>query len=1115
MRFLIQLNQKLHLPLQATALLLLVFINSLSFAAELTTAEREYLDSKGTVVFISQTQYPPFEFRSEDGNRAGMCIELARWIATRFGFKTKFIDTSFKEAQEAVICGDADVITSLFFSKKREMFFDFTQVMFQVPASIFVAADRPDIRSLQDLEGKTIAMQAGDYAQEFLQTKGIKFRVVWTKNFNEATDLVIAGKADAIIGDEQIVLYHIYSNRLTKRIKKVGDPLYVGQNCMGLREGNKILRGILDKGITMAKETGTLDRIYATWLGVPYKAGEPWLHRNMNYLLYGAGALVLFAFLIWVWNLHLRRLVAKHTEALTRSEKTLRAILESAPIAINVIGDRVLAISNPAMADMLGYSLEELKGLPTARLYPSKSEYERVGREFNENLQLGENKVCQVETTWVGKNGREVDVWLQIFPIEVSGGSGRTVVGVAVDITERKRSEIALQNSEERFRLLTEESPLGISMVDSDGKYVYLNQKFTEIFGYTLSDIPEGGTWFKKAFPDEGYRAAALSAWVQDLKESVAGEARPRVFTVTCKDGSNKIVDFRPVTTSTGQQFIIYQDITERMRMEEALSESEQRYRQVFERSPVPLFMQDFSKAKKRMEELEALGVGDLRRHLMNNQDELQGILGKAKLIFANQATVELYEAGSQEEMLATVADFSPPETSRHFIDQLIDFYNGKESYEGFGQNKTIKGNIIDIFVKKAVLPGYEKDLSRVLTTVMDLTEIKKAQQEKERLESQLRQAQKMEAVGTLAGGIAHDFNNILSIIMGYAELAQLEKNGQDGDQKLVQIVHAAERARKLVKQLLTFSRMSEIELKPIDINHTLAQSIEMLRHTIPKMIEIEVNLAHSLGTVRADATQLEQVIINLAGNACDAMPEGGRLVFETSQELLDNEYTEEHFGLPPGDYILISVSDTGHGMDPKTQAKIFDPFYTTKGVGRGTGLGLSTVYGIIKEHGGHISCYSEPGIGTTFKIYLPILDVAAEPTAARDGSEEIILHDHGAVLLVDDEEAIRELGKEILVGSGLEVITAASGEEALELYADSREEIELVVLDLGMPGMGGHRCLKELLAINPRLKVLVASGYSAEAKTINSHQGGASGFIAKPFRRNELLRKVKEILEK
>ena len=237
-------------------------------AFELSAVEENYLKEKGTIVFVSQTHYPPFEFVGSDGDHTGMCIELARWIATEFGFKARFIDTSFKQAQDAVLSGNADILTSLFYSKKRDEVFDFTNVMFDVPASIFVIAERPDIKEINDLQGKTVAMQAGDYAKEFLEENKISCSFNYTKSFAEATDLVIAGKADAIIGDEQIVLYHIFSNNLTKRIKKVGKPLYIGQNCMAARGPNPILVGIINKGIELAQEKGVLDQIYKKWIGI-------------------------------------------------------------------------------------------------------------------------------------------------------------------------------------------------------------------------------------------------------------------------------------------------------------------------------------------------------------------------------------------------------------------------------------------------------------------------------------------------------------------------------------------------------------------------------------------------------------------------------------------------------------------------------------------------------------------------------------------------------------------------------------------------------------------------------------------------------------------------------
>ena len=237
------------------------------FALELSADEQAYLHSKGTIVFVSQSRYPPFEFVDKNNEHTGMCIELARWMAAEFGFKAKFTDAYFKQAQQDILSAKADVLTSFFYSKKRDESFDFTHVMFEVPASIFVAAERTDIKDIHDLNGKRIAMQAGDYAKEFLESKPIRFDAAYTKDFAEATDLVIAGKADAIIGDEQIVFYHIFKDNLTEKIKKVGDPLYIGQNCMAAKEGNRVLISILNKGIKLAQQSGVLEKINRKWIG--------------------------------------------------------------------------------------------------------------------------------------------------------------------------------------------------------------------------------------------------------------------------------------------------------------------------------------------------------------------------------------------------------------------------------------------------------------------------------------------------------------------------------------------------------------------------------------------------------------------------------------------------------------------------------------------------------------------------------------------------------------------------------------------------------------------------------------------------------------------------------
>jgi len=381
-------------------------------------------------------------------------------------------------------------------------------------------------------------------------------------------------------------------------------------------------------------------------------------------------------------------------------------------------------------------------------------------------------------------------------------------------------------------------------------------------------------------------------------------------------------------------------------------------------------------------------------------------------------------------------------------------------------------------------------------------------------LEAQLFQAQKMEAVGTLAGGIAHDFNNLLQVIQGYTEVLQNDVGRNKASFEALQKIHrSAKRGADLTRQLLTFSRKVQSERRPLDLNREVEQVKKLLEHTIPKMIEIELHLSESPAVVSADPIQVEQAIMNLAVNAKDAMPEGGKIVIETERVRLTEQFCKTHLGARPGEYVLLSISDTGHGMNREILEHVFEPFYTTKDVGRGTGLGLAMVYGIVKNHGGYILCYSEVSTGTTFKIYLPAMEQSGK-RQKQDEKEDLFKGGDETILLVDDEEYIRDLGVELLTDAGYTVLTANDGEEGLELYRQKQENIDLVILDLVIPGMGGKKCYEEILKIDPKAKILIVSGYSANGPGKAAIEAGAKGFVGKPFDVSHLLETIREILD-
>jgi CheY-like chemotaxis protein len=324
----------------------------------------------------------------------------------------------------------------------------------------------------------------------------------------------------------------------------------------------------------------------------------------------------------------------------------------------------------------------------------------------------------------------------------------------------------------------------------------------------------------------------------------------------------------------------------------------------------------------------------------------------------------------------------------------------------------------------------------------------------------------------------------------------------------------ASKRAGNLTKRLLVFSRKVDSELRPVDLNQEIANVCNLLKQTLPRMIDIKLHLAEDLHHVDADPVQLEQIMMNLAVNAMDAMPEGGELTFETRNVHLDNEFCKNHLGVQPGIHVQMTISDSGHGMDQDTLEHIFEPFFTTKEKGKGTGLGLSMVYGIVKSHNGFITSRSEPGQGTNFIIYFPSSTVFLEESIGQEGSQEEIPSGDETILLVDDETPILDIARGMLARYGYETVTATSGEEAVKVFTSQKERIDLVILDLSMPGIGGYKCLKMLLEIDPEIKIIVSSGYSFDGPVGDVLKAGAAAFIAKPYQLSEMLKTVRKVLD-
>ena len=549
--------------------------------------------------------------------------------------------------------------------------------------------------------------------------------------------------------------------------------------------------------------------------------------------------------------------------------------------------------------------------------------------------------------------------------------------------------------------------------------------------------------------------------------------------------------------------------IIEHRQAVDALRKSEASYRTLFENAPAALWVEDLSGVKRYLNELRAAGVTDLAEHFKRHPGAVAECAARIRILDVNRQSLELYQARDKKALMTGLPKIMTPQALDGLTRELVAIDAGQTRSATEVENLTLTGEKRQLVMQWFVAPGHENDYGRVLLSFLDVTATRA-------LEAQLLQSQKMESVGTLAGGIAHDFNNIMQAISGYTQLMLWDRGPDDPDYaNLCAIEQAAERASKLTRQLLTFSRKVPSALKPVNLNVEIENVGKILAHTIPKMIRIEQRLAGDLCMVNADRSQLELVLMNLGINASNAMPEGGHLVFETRNVFLhQDDPSASHLVDGAGAYVLLSVSDTGHGMDRETRGRIFEPFFTTRDIGQGSGLGLAMVYGIIKNHHGHILCTSEPGQGACFAIYLPAIPAPRVVGGDQMPVEATQPAGRETILVVDDEAAILDLAETLLGRFGYRVLRAENGEQALTVMAAQEKPVDLVILDLNMPGMGGHQCLATLRADYPRVPVLVASGYSPDGSGGESQVAGAAGFIGKPYHLKEMLRVVRNVID-
>jgi PAS domain S-box-containing protein len=661
--------------------------------------------------------------------------------------------------------------------------------------------------------------------------------------------------------------------------------------------------------------------------------------------------------------------------------------------------------------------------------------------------------------------------------------TNRMIINVKQEIDHRHKVTRDLIVSEERFRTFAENAPIGITIMNPDLTFAFINRTFTEIFGYTIEDIPDKATWFKKAYPNREDRQTIKARWeTYSGKTAKIGAIQSTTLEVTCKNGTKKTISFRTVVMDNGKHFVTYSDITRQARAQEVLKESEEKY-----------------------------------RTLIDNIQDGVFLIEKERFLFVNEAMARIIGYSVTELIGMNIGNVIAPEDADMVVARYHQRQAGKNVASSYELRLLHKDGLRRIFTNINV--GIINYQSRVLTigTIKDITERKLAQKEQREMAEKLQRSKKMEALGTLAGGVAHDLNNILSGIVSYPELILLDLPNDSPLRRPIETIQkSGQRAAAIVQDLLTLARRGVATMVAVDLNQIVSEYLNSPEFaklcSFHPHVTVDTHLTKDLLTISGSPVHLSKTLMNLVSNAAEAMSEGGKISICT-----DNQYVDRSLNtfddVAEGDYAVLTVKDTGVGISPRDIQQIFEPFYTKKVMGRsGTGLGMAVVWGTVKDHSGYIDVKSVQGEGTTLTLFFPIFRGQAM-VSAEPASIEALVGDGQHILVVDDVAEQRDIASAILQRLGYRVVTAPSGETAVDYIRG--HAVDLVVLDMIMaPGIDGLETYRRMSALNPELKAIIASGFSETERVKSLQRLGVRQYLKKPYTLEKIGQAIKRALD-